>query len=295
MPWHQKKNKNKHMVKKLYQKYAERVLFFFQDKNVKTAVFVFISVFCIVCLFYNIKRPALMFISFMMINALKTNPDFKIFLAKREADKKTIAFHWKTDRDLIYIKNFNRFFLVVVFFLVGRGSFLLVNLQVDSDVKSQLECFLYFKYGFFVYMGILVIYFLAELHIILFRNMLIIQKLWWVVEGSGKFVFVGALGLLGYTDLTSRTLIIEPNALGNFYQQHLGRGYGFASVIDHQRHSILVSSNTAYDPLQFVDKKTGLIDSQRLKAFIDANKTELKTSESVVSCQVLGLSKGILF
>lgn len=104
------------------------------------------------------------------MNHLKNK--IKNFLATRRSDREVIAFHWKSDRDLIALTIFNRCLLLVMFFLLVNGIYLLLTLSIDEFINPTniLKSCMYFKYALFIYIFVLILYFCAEVHIIFYRG-----------------------------------------------------------------------------------------------------------------------------
>lgn len=288
------------MVQKLQENitnFMEKLTTFSQKEGTKALFFIIICIICLIFGFYEIKKPAFTFITFLMVKKIKGLPKVKSFLVKRKSDQDVIALHWVSDRDLVYLKFLNRFLLVIAFSLILGALHPLLYPSVEGLGNKEIlaDSVLYLKSAMLVYFVVLVIYLLADFHIILCRNFPVASKLMSMGESSVKYIVAGTGLAVGYTDITSRISFIEPSPWGNWWQEKFGRGYGFKSSLDFQRNEVLKATIPDYDPSLLVDKKSGLIDSGKMKAFIDLHKEEIRKKESLVTCQLLSINQNRYF
>ena len=239
---------------------------------------------------------------------LKRFPYIQNKLKLFKEDQSTIETHWKKDKDLITIT-----YICRGFYLVGLLFILFSLVYIKSLEKKVLNLFLsggknigdllvpyyvesIFYLGFILILCGLLVTFIAELHIIFYRNIPVKAKL---IQGcvscAKTLVITGGIGL-PLIDGASNSFIVEPNSLTNSYQKNVpwGRGYGYNSTIDMCIDDALKSA-TVYDKNKLIDPTTGNFSMNKANLFIQSNKEILTKELPVPSCVALGLKKGWLY
>lgn len=104
------------------------------------------------------------------------------------------------------------------------------------------------------------VYCAAIFHIVFFRNPVVPlggkAGVWKALGGGFKALFATAV----VVDLTSRSIIVEPNKVTNVYQRYspLGRGYGLENNGTRAKLTLLQTTSIPMDPLELVDKHGNL-------------------------------------
>jgi hypothetical protein len=70
---------------------------------------------------------------------LKRIPYVKSILDQYKTDQETIAYHWKTDKDLLVVKKLSVLNIIVIFFLYLTLVFLNKNIDI-SNINNIMEC-----------------------------------------------------------------------------------------------------------------------------------------------------------
>jgi hypothetical protein len=113
-----------------------------------------------------------------------------------------------------------------------------------------------------------------------------------VVAGKCTGVLVGLVGI-GQI-LGSYVLVTEPTAVGNFFQRHFSRGWGYDSRMTHQRVGVL-THYSKFKPELCINPKTGDMDKASVDLYTARNIEGLH-KELPVSMLVQGhihLPKGV--
>lgn len=221
-------------------------------------------------------------------------------------DQETISNHWKNDFDLIWVRRFSYFLIIVglsgilykQFNLIQNMPNVLLNpsLHFQSSIFEMEGLYVYFLV---ILLGIL-LDFLGEIHIIFFRNFPVDGKIVSTCVKCGKIAVAGAVAVSIVAVPMSYVPGIEPTIVGNKYQQTFGRGYGFTTGRDHLHHYSFENMESIKSGEQsmssFVDKK-GMYSVEKANTFLHKpeNLTWAKKNLSLVDCQNMGITKGALF
>jgi hypothetical protein len=267
--------------------------------------FPIVGVYVIVCLalglYWRLGILGVMLVIFGVRRWAQSIPFVKKQVEDYTAANKVMCWHWEHDYDLVWLRRFIVFCYVAavghVVWLVGYlNGGVSLPLCGESVVTAAwwvhylltTPCYLYLM-GLFLTGG-------ANFHIVLYRNP--------VVPNGAKVAVIKALGqvgtgglvLLGFVDATSRTPLIEPTRVGNWYQIHSpnGRGWGYDTRMTHQRVDVLINYSK-FKPEWCINPKTGNMDKAFVSSYIDHNLKGLH-DELPVSMLVQGhlpLPKGM--
>jgi hypothetical protein len=136
-----------------------------------------------------------------------------------------------------------------------------------------------------------ILYCVAVFHIVLFRNPVVpagfkagVVK----VLGGGVKALIGGTVLL---DITSRTVIIAPNPVSNWYQRHspIGCGYGFQDSGARVKLTLLQTTSIPVNPLELTNSK-GDVSALKISQFLGANQKLVRDNTNVAQRLLLGLS-----
>ena len=257
-------------------------------------------------MFYN-SYKILLFCSFLKVKEyiLKLHV-FQKFFSMIEADQKTISLHWSNDFDLQIVRKTSYFliFLGISGFFYIFFSSLILDLPDSISKFHETNKFDLFTSNNYKYCLFLIIFgvlldFVGEIHIIFFRNFPVQGKIVSTCVKCGKTAAAGvALVTLVKVPL-SYVPGVEPTFVGNTYQQHFGRGYGFSTGRDHLHHFSfqnlpeIKSGEVSMSNFLTEDKKYSL---EKANNFIQQpkNLAWAKKNLSVMDCQNLGFNKGYI-
>ena len=215
-------------------------------------------------------------------------------------DQKAIESHWENDTDLILIKKISFFFIFFGFFICILSVIVLfIGLQDPQKLSSYKNLIFIIKqpHGFYLLSFGCLLRFLAETHIILYRNFPVSDKVVSQCVNCGKVALVLLSADTAMKIPMSFIPNAQPTAAGNFYQTHIGgRGYGFQTTRDGIHHTAFENLDPVKQGLVSIKKDfttKGKYDFDKANAFahLPENKEWAKKNMSIADCQNLGFSK----
>ena len=96
---------------------------------------------------------------------------------------------------------------------------------------------------------------------------------------------------IGLVHITSATPWIPPTPMGNAWQIHMGRGYGFETLAVHQRH-IILEDCPSYDPMALANEG-GMVSKKAQDDFIKTHSAEVYKHTSAAQRQCLDIKPGL--
>jgi hypothetical protein len=243
-------------------------------------------------------RPAISLVLFITIRQIKKIEYVQNFLSGFSKDQESISYHWKNDNDLIFLTKITRVCLITGIGVFLLGFYLLLTKSPYNITLNDLTQYNLKNFSYIVYIGLglfligMFLNFLAELHIIYYRNSWVSWKTASTVWNTARWVVPTTLIPIGAVDVVSSTPAVAPSNLGNWYQiiSPNGRGYGYAS------HRQMIQDGSlqlyrGYNKDEFINPITKIMDQNKLNTFIKANAEDIKKQLPIADCQNLGLNK----
>ena len=259
-------------------------------------------------LYIGIYQYIISILFFRVFFYLKTFPYIQDKLKIFKEDQLTIADHWKKDKDLIIITYICRFLYLIGISILCYFLSYIRSLETEflkvllSGGKNIEELLLPWHMEILLFVGCslilcgLLLTFIAETHIIFYRNTPVKAKILHGYINCAKTMAVIAGVGIPIVDGVSNSFVVQPNLLTNTYQKSVpwGRGYGYESTFDMIIDDSLKSSSI-YDKAEFIDVNTKNFSIKKANVFVENNKEYLTKELSVPSCLTLGLKKGWVY
>lgn len=160
------------------------------QKTLFSLLKIIVMMFCGICLYYDIRRPALIGLGYLLFEEVSAFFNVKKLKEELAKDRETISNHWRQDSDLILFTKITRlgYFLVFCLFVASYSELCTLALITDfrySSCGSQL------KVAGGLLCALLFTVFFAEVHIIFYRNFPVINKILSLAQSSVKVVGAG--------------------------------------------------------------------------------------------------------
>lgn len=270
-----------------FQNFKNFVQKFFSEAELFAMVKIIAILISLLFLFYEFFRPVVMVLGYLIYKELEIFPAFVNLKMVVLQDQKNINYHWNTDADLILLVKFTKVIYGFIALLLFLSYEELSTVNAFENLLN-LNCSWKLEVAFFLFIATSILIFFAEVHIIFYRNLPITAKIISFFGTSARLGVKGAVVSGVYLDTTSSIPTLEPSALRNAYQIYFGRGYGYTSLNDHLRDTVL-KSIAGYDASKLVNPYTKLMDSGLLNKYVLNNAATLRSTLSMVKLKIIGL------